>query len=116
MLLIVKQIIIPATAVTPQKSTMVSIIEHYVPDARLTQVARKYYNEQTGQDYIQQLAFAEDLAGIKVEISAKFYALSAAAAALKHVELNYVKFALNTLRIKYQGSEGDFACSVPGVC
>lgn len=72
----------------------------------ITQVPRKYYNEQMGHDYIQQLAFSDDIAGIKVAVSAKFYAISAAAAALKHVELSYTRFAINSLRIKYQGSEG----------
>lgn len=75
-------------------------------DAIITETSRKDYNEQLGHDYIQQLALAEDLAGIKVVISVKYYAVSAAAAALRHIELNYTRFALNTLRMKYQGSEG----------
>lgn len=100
------QILVPNTAVVPRKSTLLSITEHYLPGAVITQVPRKYYNEQMGHDYIQQLAFSDDIAGIKVAVSAKFYAISAAAAALKHVELSYTRFALNSLRIKYQGSEG----------
>lgn len=100
------QILVPNTAVIPRKSTLLSITENYLPGAVITQVPRKYYNEQMGHDYIQQLAFSDDIAGIKVAISAKFYAISAAAAALKHVELSYTRFALNSLRIKYQGSEG----------
>jgi hypothetical protein len=59
-----------------------------------------------GHDYIQQLAFPDEISGIKVAVSAKFYAISAAAAALKHIELCYVRFAMYSLRIKYQGSEG----------
>ncbi|KAH8147392.1 uncharacterized protein LAJ45_08548 [Morchella importuna] len=100
------EILVPNTAVIPRKSTLLSIMEHYIPGATITQVPRKYYNEQMGHDYIQQLAFADDIAGIKVAVSAKFYAISAAAAALKHIELSYTRFALNSLRIKYQGSEG----------
>ncbi|KAL0637754.1 MutS protein msh4 [Maublancomyces gigas] len=100
------EILVPNTAVIPRKSTLLSITEHYLPGAVITQVPRKYYNEQMGHDYIQQLAFSDDIAGIKVAVSAKFYAISAAAAALKHVELSYTRFALNSLRIKYQGSEG----------
>jgi DNA mismatch repair protein MSH4 len=82
-------------------------MDHYMPDATMTQVPRKYYSEQAGHEYIQQLACADDLAGIMVAISSKFYAVSAAAAALKHITLNYTRFAMHTLRIKYQGSEGN---------
>lgn len=105
------QILVPNTAVIPRKSTLLSIMEHSIPGTTITQVPRKYYNEQMGHDYIQQLAFADDIAGIKVAVSAKFYAISAAAAALKHIELSYTRFALNSLRIKYQGSEGRFAAT-----
>lgn len=100
------QILVPNTAIIPRKSTLLSITEYYLPGAVITQVPRRYYNEQMGHDYIQQLAFSDDIAGLKVAVSAKFYAISAAAAALKHVELSYTRFALNSLRIKYQGSEG----------
>lgn len=78
-----------------------------MPDATFTQTPRKFYSEQAGLDYIQQLACADDLAAIMVAISAKFYAVSAAAAALHHISLNYTRFALHTLRIKYQASEGE---------
>ena len=75
-------------------------------DARITPTPRKYYSEQAGYELIQQLSHRDDLAGVMVAISAKFYAVSAAAAALKYITLNYTRFALHTLRIKYQGSEG----------
>jgi DNA mismatch repair protein MSH4 len=97
---------VPSTSVHPNKSTLLSIIQHYMVDTIITETPRKNYNEQLGHDYIQQLALAEDLAGIKVVISVKYYAVSAAAAALRHIELNHTRFASNTLRMKYQGSEG----------
>ncbi|KAL7268484.1 MutS protein msh4 [Rhizina undulata] len=100
------EILVPSTAVTPRKSTLLSIMEHYLTRASITQVPRGYYSEKLGHDYVQQLAFTDDIAGIKVAVSAKFYAMSAAAAALKYIELSYMRFSLNSLRIKYQGSEG----------
>jgi DNA mismatch repair protein MSH4 len=100
------QILVPQTSVTPVKSTLLSIIEHYMPDATISPAPRKYYSEQAGHEYIQQLACADDLAGIMVAISAKFYAVSAAAAALKHISLS-TQFQMHTLRVKYQGSEGE---------
>jgi DNA mismatch repair protein MSH4 len=81
-------------------------MEHYLPDTAMRQVPRKDYSEQSGHEFIRQLACTDDLAGIMVAISSKFYAVSAAAAALKHITINYTKFAMHTLRVKYQGSEG----------
>lgn len=85
---------------------LLSITEHYISGAVITSVPRKYFNEQMGHDYIQQLAFPDEIASIKIAVSAKFYAISAAAAALKHIEICYVRFAMHSLRIKYQASEG----------
>jgi DNA mismatch repair protein MSH4 len=100
------EILVPDTSVTPRKSTLLSIIEDNILGANVTSVPRKRFNEQVGHDYIEQLAFPDEVAGIKVAVSAKFYAMSAAAAALRHVELVYMRFAQRSLRIKYQGSEG----------
>ncbi|KAF8543611.1 DNA mismatch repair protein Msh4 [Trichophaea hybrida] len=100
------EILVPTTSVIPNKSTLLLIMDHYMPDATITQVPRKHYSEQAGHEYIQQLACADDLAGIMMAISSKFYAVSAAAAALTHITLNYTRFSTHTLRIKYQGSEG----------
>ncbi|RPA93986.1 hypothetical protein L873DRAFT_1837804 [Choiromyces venosus 120613-1] len=100
------EILVSPAAVAPPKSTLLSIIEDYVPGAMITEVPRRYFNEQSGHDYIQQLAFPGEVAGIKVAVSGKFYAISAAAAALKHIEVSYMRFALHSLRVKYQGSEG----------
>ncbi|KAG0643376.1 muts domain V-domain-containing protein [Tuber brumale] len=100
------EILVSPAAVAPPKSTLLSIIEDYVPGAMITEVPRRYFSERSGHDYIQQLAFPDEVAGIKVAISGKFYAISAAAAALKHIEVSYIRFALHSLRIKYQGSEG----------
>jgi len=77
----------------------------------ITEVPRRYFNERSGHDYIQQLAFPDEVASIRVAVSGKFYAISAAAAALKHIEISYMRFALRSLRIKYQGSEGLFRCT-----
>ncbi|PUU80668.1 DNA mismatch repair protein MutS [Tuber borchii] len=100
------EILVSPAAASPPKSTLLSIIEDYVPGAMITEVPRRYFNERSGHDYIQQLAFPDEVASIRVAVSGKFYAISAAAAALKHIEVSYMRFALHSLRIKYQGSEG----------
>ncbi|KAI5795133.1 muts domain V-domain-containing protein [Geopyxis carbonaria] len=100
------EILIPSTSHMPRKSTLAKILEEEFYDTRITALPRKYYNEQTGHDYVQDLCLAEDLAGLKVAISAKYYAISAVAAVMKHVELEYTKFTPHALRITYQSMEG----------
>ncbi|RPA76245.1 hypothetical protein BJ508DRAFT_370727 [Ascobolus immersus RN42] len=101
------EIIVPMTAVAPQKSKLCCILEENIPGARMTAVSRKFFSEHLGHEYINMFALLEDAEAIKVAISTKYYAMSAAGAALKHIEVSYnTSFALNSLRIKYQGSEG----------
>jgi len=101
------EIIVPLTAVAPQKSKLYCILEENIPGARMTAVSRKLFCEHLGHEYISMFALLEDVEAIKVAISTKYYAMSATGAALKHIEISYnTSFALNSLRIKYQGSEG----------
>lgn len=56
------------------KSKMYSIIEENIIGARMVTVDRRYWSEGAGADYIQQLAFVEDVESIKVAIGGNFYA------------------------------------------
>ncbi|KAK6362814.1 MutS protein msh4 [Orbilia blumenaviensis] len=84
-----------------------NIINQNLPGARVTTLPRKYYNEKIGLDYISRLSFKSEAEAVQVAISGKFYAISAAAAVIKHLELRYnIGFVGHSLRIKYQSSEG----------
>ncbi|BFZ63455.1 MutS protein msh4 [Saitoella coloradoensis] len=101
------EILIPMTSMTPTKSKLCRIVEENLPGATLVPIARKYFNEPEGQEYVQQYTLAEDLESVKVAVSAKFYALSALAACLKYVELSHhTLYAPHSLRLSYQPSEG----------
>ncbi|MCJ1309975.1 MutS protein msh4 [Agyrium rufum] len=100
------EILIANTALHPSKSKLYSIIESDLPELCILSIDRKYWAEATGIDYIHQLAFKEDIEAIKVAIGGNYYATCCLAAALKHVELNYLTFTPNSIRIKYQPSEG----------
>lgn len=75
------EILIMATASSP-KTKLFSIIEENleVIDSKLTILDRRYWAESTGYEYIQSLAFAEDVETIKVSVSGKFYAVCCIAA------------------------------------
>ncbi|KAF3140246.1 MutS protein msh4 [Orbilia oligospora] len=58
-------------------------------------------------DYISRLSFKSEAESVQVAISGKFYAISAAAAVIKHIELQYnIGFVGHSLRVRYQSSEG----------
>jgi DNA mismatch repair protein MSH4 len=70
------EILIVSTASSP-KSKLFSIVEENleVLESKLTLLDRRYWSETNGYQYIQDLAFAEDVEAIKVSVSGKFYAV-----------------------------------------
>ncbi|ORY11225.1 DNA mismatch repair protein muts [Clohesyomyces aquaticus] len=108
------EILIVASAASP-KSKLFSVIEENleVLDSKLTLLDRRYWAESTGIEYIQQLAFAEDVEAIKISVSGNYYAVCCIAAALKYIELGLAKtFPFHSLRIKYEPSEGSMMVDV----
>ena len=101
-------ILVVSTAANP-KSKLFSILEDSLDDlqSNITLLDRRYWAETTGVEYIQQLAFADDVETIKTAVSGNFYAVCSFAAVLKYVELALSKtFPHRSLRIKYEPSEG----------
>ncbi|KAG9238562.1 DNA mismatch repair protein-like protein MutS [Amylocarpus encephaloides] len=102
------EILIVSTAAPPnEKSKMYKIIEENVIGARLISVDRKYWSETSGLEFIQQLAFSEDLEALRIAIGGNYFATCCFSAALKYLESRMsVTFAFHSLRINYQPSEG----------
>ena len=75
------EILIVATAASP-KSKLFSIIEENLEDigSKLTLLDRRYWAETTGFEYIQSLAFKEDVEAIKVSVAGNYYAVCCIAA------------------------------------
>lgn len=63
-----------------QKSNLLSIIEAELPGTVIEPLDRKYWSEYDGLEYIQSLAFRDDLEAIKVAIGGNFYATCSFAA------------------------------------
>ena len=107
LLTLATQILIPETILPLRTSKLPSIIQENLSGARLATLPRKYYNEKIGMDYISRLSFKSEVEAVQVAISGKFYAISAAAAVIKHIELQYnIGFVRHSLRVRYQSSEG----------
>lgn len=75
------EILLVSTSGPPNpESKMYSLIKEDVVGSRIVCVDRRYWSESAGMDYIQQLAFPEDVEAIKVAIEGNFYATCCLAA------------------------------------
>lgn len=73
------EVLIMNTAAQP-KSKLYSVIEGNLPHIRISPIDRKYWTETTGMEYIQQLAFRQDLEALKVAVEGNYYAICCIAA------------------------------------
>lgn len=74
------KLLIASTAIHPNKSMLYLMIETNIPELLITPIDRKYWGETTGVEYIQQLAFKEDVEAIKVAIGGNYFATCCLAA------------------------------------
>jgi DNA mismatch repair protein MSH4 len=49
------EIVMPETTVNPQKSKLCRIIEENLPGASIVATSRKYFQDELGMDYINQV-------------------------------------------------------------
>ncbi|KAF2769830.1 hypothetical protein EJ03DRAFT_311511 [Teratosphaeria nubilosa] len=101
-------ILVMATATEPE-SKLFSIVRDMLEELQCIAklLDRRYWSENAGLDYIQQLAFHEDIDSIKTQVSGNYYAVCCFATVLKYTELGLAKtFPPHSLRIKYETSEG----------
>ncbi|KAI6822546.1 hypothetical protein KC340_g15016 [Hortaea werneckii] len=101
-------ILFVSTASNP-KSKLFSIVEDSLLEMNSNMVLldRRYWAETTGLEYIQQLAFRDDVETITTAVNGNYYSVCCIAAVLKYVELSLSKtFPQRSLRIKYEPSEG----------
>ena len=68
-------ILVVSTSGPPNlKSKMYQIVEDNILGAEIVTVDRRYWTESAGLEYIQQLAFIEDVEAIKVAIGGNYFA------------------------------------------
>lgn len=131
------RILLISSACPPNpKSNLCSVLEEQLPGIPIIPMDRKYWSENAGLDFIQTLAFREDVEAIKVSIKGNFYATSSFSAvrimttllpsprmtstdlnqAMKYLELEFsIRIASHSLRIKYQPSEESMMISLPTI-
>ncbi|TFY70152.1 hypothetical protein EVG20_g2859 [Dentipellis fragilis] len=89
-------------------SLLVQCIQDEFPNVPVDAVLRKYWNDDAGLQFINQLCVQDsERAATLVAASNKYYALSAASALFKHVEVKLnTRFAPGSLRIRFVAVEG----------
>ncbi|KAI3392946.1 hypothetical protein diail_4963 [Diaporthe ilicicola] len=111
------RILIVSTACLPNhKSSLCATLEEELPGVPIVPLDRKYWSETAGLEFIQGLAFREDVEAIKVAIEGNFYATCSFSAAMKYLELEFsLRISSHSLRIKYQPSEESMMISLPTI-
>src|SRR5438034_8095348 len=66
------EILFTKTAKDP-RSKLYSIVEENLPHLRIVTLDRRYWAEKTGHEYVEQLAFSEDLESIKVSLEGNYF-------------------------------------------
>ncbi|KAI1614457.1 DNA mismatch repair protein MSH4 [Exophiala viscosa] len=92
-------------------SKLVSIVtenlEVYDNGILMTDIDRKYWSEGSGHDYVQHLAFPDDVESLKLSLTGNYFATCCFSAVMKYVEMGMGKtFAPQTLRTRFEPSEG----------
>lgn len=78
------EILVPNTTVTPVKSKLLQILDTNLDfDPSITPISRGYWDEASGNHYIQQLAFKDDVEAIMVSVGGSYFATCCLAAASK---------------------------------
>ncbi|KAF9990044.1 MutS protein msh4 [Mortierella antarctica] len=80
------EILVPTTAVEPTLSKLVKIIKESVPASTITPVARRYFNDSAGMDYITRYIIKENSSSLLLGIAEKYFCLAATAAVLRYIE------------------------------
>ena len=72
-----------------------NLVKNGDQDLLITCIDRKYWNENSGFDFVRQLALSEDIEALKVSLSGKFFAASCFAAASTPLDsLEYMSVAV----------------------
>ncbi|XP_075918904.1 mutS protein homolog 4-like, partial [Petromyzon marinus] len=99
------EVVMPQTACNPNASKMFTLLRDYFPEAHVTTVLRKYFNEERGMDAVRRLCVPH-MATVLMDVQGKYYCLASLAALLQYVEfIQGVVLAPASVRVSFCGSE-----------
>ncbi|GFF82696.1 mutS protein homolog 4 [Aspergillus udagawae] len=91
-------------------SKLFYIIQENIPDTTYTFLDRRYWSEKVGHEYVDRLAFPQDVETIKITLGGNYFASCCLAAVLKYIELERDRvFTSHSLRIRFEPSQGSMS-------
>ncbi|KAI8723059.1 hypothetical protein NCS52_00160800 [Fusarium sp. LHS14.1] len=111
------RILFMSTACPPNKpSSLYSLVTDLVQESQVGAQDRSAWSESDGLEYINNLAFKDDIEPLKVATQGKFYALSSFAAAMKYIQQHFsINFVPHSLRIQYRPSEDTMMIDISAI-
>ncbi|CEG80340.1 hypothetical protein RMATCC62417_14694 [Rhizopus microsporus] len=89
-----------------ESSKLYQLIEQQFPHVSFIFLPRKHFNDKMGIDYIKHYGLQEDIPGLLVGVSPKYYCLAATSGTFYYLLQNEgLAFAENTIKFSYQGAE-----------
>nr|XP_032800364.1 mutS protein homolog 4-like [Petromyzon marinus] len=99
------EVVMPHTACNPNASKMFTLLRDYFPEAHVTTVLRKYFNDERGTDAVRRLCVPH-MATVLMDVQGKYYCLASLAALLQYVEfIQGVVLTPASVRVSFCGSE-----------
>ncbi|PTD04937.1 MutS protein 4 [Fusarium culmorum] len=96
--------------------TLFSLVQNLTSDAQIDAFERSAWSETEGLEYIQNLAFKDDIEPLKVATQGKFYAISSFAAVMKYIHQKFsINFVPHSLRIQYRPSEDTMMIDISAI-
>ncbi|KAF9432214.1 MutS protein msh4 [Entomortierella beljakovae] len=97
------EILVPTTAVEPAISSLVRAVKENLPFSTITPTARRFFNDDTGLQYIKSYNIKEGSSSLLLGIQTKYFCLAATAAVMHHIEITRNStFRNHSVQFKYQ--------------
>ncbi|KAF2666034.1 DNA mismatch repair protein Msh4 [Microthyrium microscopicum] len=107
------EILVPQFAATYISKLNLCLEENLGDISTIRAVDRAFFAETAGLEYLNRLAFSEDVEALKVSIGGNYFAVCCFAAVIKHVDVkHHTKFPFHSLRVTYSSAEGSVVIDV----
>ncbi|KAJ5749923.1 hypothetical protein N7533_006951 [Penicillium manginii] len=101
---------------TAKESKLCYILQENLPGPIFTFADRKYWSDKTGHEFLDRLAFRDEVDSLKVILNSNYFAACCFAAALKYLEMDLESaFVSHSLRIKFEPSQGSMTIDLATV-
>ncbi|KAJ5178734.1 hypothetical protein N7492_001944 [Penicillium capsulatum] len=92
---------------TAEESRLRHTLQANHSDPTFTFLDRRFWSDKTAHEYLDRLAFPDELEYLKLCLGVNYFAACSFAAVLKYVELELQRvFVFHSLRIRYEPSQG----------